>query len=107
MKSPCLYPAWYDEWDDWLTEYAEKNGVEYLNAIPRMEEMGIDLNTDTYDGGIHLNVYGVEKYTRWFGAWLSERVELEDERNDLVTASRYGALATRYEWQKTEGGRGA
>ena len=107
VKSPCLYPAWYDEWDEWLTEYAQKNGVEYLNAIPHMEEMGIDLSTDTYDGGIHLNVFGVEKYTRWFGAWLSERVELKDERNDLVTASRYGALATRYERQKTEGGRGA
>jgi hypothetical protein len=72
-----------------------------------MEEMGIDLDEDTYDGGIHLNVYGVEKFTRWFGNWLTERVELEDQRTDLVIASRYGALATRYERQKTEGGNGA
>jgi len=107
VKSPCLYPAWYAEWDEWLERYAAERGVLYLNAIPFMEEMGLDMSTDTYDGGIHLNVFGAEKYTRWFGAWLSERVDLRDERNDLVTASRYGALISRYERQKTEGGHGA
>ena len=107
VKSPSLYPAWYEEWDQWLAAYAREQGVAYLNAIPYMEEMGIDLDEDTYDGGIHLNVYGVEKFTRWFGNWLTERVELEDQRTDLVIASRYGALATRYERQKTEGGNGA
>ena len=100
VKSPCLYPAWYDEWDEWLEAYAEANGVAYVNAIPLMEEMGIDLETDTYDGGIHLNVWGAEKYTRWLGKYLSERGLLEDRRQDPVTAARYGDLTRRYEQEK-------
>ena len=100
IKSPCLYPAWYDEWDEWLEQYAEDNGIEYVNAIRLMEEMGIDLDTDTYDGGIHLNVYGAEKYTRWLGAHLSERGLIEDERQDPVAAARYDDLTRRYEQEK-------
>ena len=100
VKSPCLYPAWYDEWDAWLTDYAEKNGVAYINAIPLMDQMGIDLTTDTYDGGIHLNVYGAEKYTRWLGAYLSERGLIEDQRLDPIAAARYSDLKERYEREK-------
>ena len=106
VKSPCLYPAWYDEWDAWLEEYARENGAEYINAIPLMDEMGIDLNTDTYDGGIHLNVYGAEKYTRWLGAHLQERGLIRDERNDPAAAARYDDMTRRYEQEKqrkTEG----
>ena len=100
VKSPCLYPAWYDEWDAWLTDYAERNGVAYINAIPLMDQMGIDLTTDTYDGGIHLNVYGAEKYTRWLGAYLSERGLIEDQRLDPIAAARYSDLKERYEREK-------
>ncbi len=104
IKSPCLYPAWYGEWDDWLTNYAEQNGVEYINAIPRMDEMGIDLATDTYDGGIHLNVFGAEKYTRWLGAHLKERGLIQDQRLDPVEAARYDDLSRRYEQEKQRKG---
>ena len=85
-------------------EYAEKNGVEYINAIPRMDEMGIDLATDTYDGGIHLNVFGAEKYTRWLGARLRERGLIEDQRLDPVEAARYDDLSRRYEQEKQRKG---
>ncbi len=100
VKSPCLYPAWYEEWDRWLADYAEEHGVEYVNAIPLMDEMGIDLATDTYDGGIHLNVFGAEKYTRWLGARLREQGLLEDQRQDPVIAARYDDLLERYEREK-------
>ena len=100
VKSPCLYPAWYEEWDAWLQDYADQNGVAYINAIPLMEEMGIDLSTDTYDGGIHLNVYGAEKYTRWLGAYLQERDLIEDQRLDPIVAARYSDLSQRFEQEK-------
>lgn len=100
VKSPCLYPAWYEEWDAWLEDYAERNGVEYIDAIPRMDEMGIDLDTDTYDGGIHLNVYGAEKYTRWLGEHLQSRGLIEDQRMDPIVAARYSELKERYEQEK-------
>ncbi len=100
VKSPCLYPAWYPEWDLWLADYAEQNRVEYINAIPLMEDMGIDLSTDTYDGGIHLNVYGAEKYTRWLGEHLKERGLIEDQRLDPVAAAQYSDLSERYAREK-------
>ena len=62
--------------------------------------MGIDLGEDTYDGGVHLNVFGAEKYTRWLGAHLSERGLLTDQRQDPVIAARYGDLVLRYEQEK-------
>ena len=100
VKSPCLYPAWYEAWDEWLEGYAREKGVEYINAIPLMDEMGIDLSADTYDGGIHLNVYGAEKYTRWLGEHLRERGLLEDQRQDPLIAARYDELSRRYEQEK-------
>ena len=100
VKSPCLYPAWYGEWDAWLEDYAAANGVDYVNAIPLMDRMGIDLDTDTYDGGIHLNVWGAEKYTRWLGAYLAERGLVEDRRQDPAAAARYARLTERYEQEK-------
>ena len=61
---------WYDEWNEQIEEYAEKNGVAYYNFIPECENIGIDWTTDTYDEGAHLNVYGAEKMTRYFGEIL-------------------------------------
>ena len=61
---------WYDEWNEQIEEYAEKNGVAYYNFIPECDNIGIDWTTDTYDEGAHLNVYGAEKMTRYFGEIL-------------------------------------
>ena len=66
--------------------------------------MGIDLKTDTYDGGIHLNVYGAEKYTRWLGQHLCDRGLVEDQRQDPVVAARYDDLGRRYEQEKQRRG---
>lgn len=75
IKSPTNSWAywWYDEWDEQVREYAEKNGLAYYNFIDKTEEIGIDYSTDTYDAGVHLNVYGAEKMTDYFGRILAER----------------------------------
>ena len=61
---------WYDEWNAQIEEYAKKNGLAYYNFIPECDNIGIDWTTDTYDEGAHLNVYGAEKMTRYFGEIL-------------------------------------
>ncbi len=47
---------WYDEWDEQIRTYADRHQLSYYNFIPQAEEIGIDWSTDTYDGGVHLNV---------------------------------------------------
>ena len=38
----------------------------------KQDEVGIDYSNDTYDGGLHLNLYGAEKMSRYFGKLLRE-----------------------------------
>ena len=73
---------WYDEWDAQIADYAAKNDLAYYNFIPLVEEIGIDWQTDTYDVGVHLNVFGAEKLTAYFGKILTERHGLADHRAD-------------------------
>lgn len=67
---------WYDEWDGQVREYAEEKGLAYYNFIGE-SEIGIDWSTDTYDAGVHLNVYGAEKMTDYFGKILKENHGLD------------------------------
>ena len=71
---------WYDEWDEQVAAYADANGLAYYNLIPKSEEIGLDMSTDTYDAGAHLNVYGAEKLTRYFGGILRDTHEIPDQR---------------------------
>ena len=82
IKSPSLYPHWYEEWDEQIEKYADENGLVYINYIDTMDEMGIDMSVDTYDGGLHLNLYGAEKLSLEFGRMLKENYDLADHRGD-------------------------
>lgn len=87
IKSPSVYPYWYPEWDEQMVEYAKANELTYINFLETAEEMGIDYSEDTYDGGLHLNLSGAEKFTNYFGGILSEDHELEDHRADPKLAA--------------------
>ncbi len=52
-----------------LAEY----GYALLNLEERMDEIGLDLNTDFYDDE-HLNIYGQEKLTEYLGSYLANEV---------------------------------
>ncbi len=82
MKAPSLYPVWYDQWEEQIRGYAEAHQLLYINCIPAIEEIGLDFNEDTYDGGLHMNVYGAEKLTRYLGRILQEGCGLKDLRGD-------------------------
>ena len=73
---------WYDEWEEQIVSWANEKGVDYYNFIPLDEEIGLDWNTDTYDGGVHLNVLGAEKLTSYFGKLLTEKYGFTDRRGD-------------------------
>ena len=87
---------WYDEWDAQIVDYAAQNGVSYYNFIPQAEAMGIDWKTDTYDAGEHLNVYGAEKLTSYFGAILQREHGLIDHREDAELAAVWAEKVNQY-----------
>ncbi|MCL1816783.1 MAG: SGNH/GDSL hydrolase family protein [Clostridiales bacterium] len=73
LKAPLLYPHWYDEWDAQIVDYASTHGLLYINALTELAEIGLDFTTDTYDGGLHLNLAGAEKFSKYLGTILSSR----------------------------------
>jgi hypothetical protein len=78
---------WYPEWDAQMVAYAEKNGLAYYSMIGKDEEIGLDWSRDTYDKGLHLNVYGAEKVTSYFGKILAENHGLTDHRGDSAISA--------------------
>ncbi len=99
MKAPSAYPVWVDPYEEQIEAFAEERGLLYLNTLEH-EEIGIDLSTDTYDGGLHLNVYGAEKVSRWLGPILSEECGLPDHRDDEELSRIYAEKLAAYEAEK-------
>ena len=73
---------WYDEWDEQIVKYAADNGLTYYNFIDETEQIGIDWSKDTYDEGVHLNVYGAMKLSEYFGEILAKNHNAPDRRAD-------------------------
>ena len=98
IKAPSLYPFWYDEWDQQICDYAEKYHLPYLNFLSedKLAATGIDFETDTYDGGLHLNVYGAEKLADWFGGYLKEKYGLQDRSQEPVLQAEWKDICARY-----------
>ena len=82
VKAPSVYPYWYSEYDEEMVTYAKKNGINYYNLVDKAEEIGIDYSTDTYDGGLHLNLAGSIKNSLYFGKILKETIDLNDFNGD-------------------------
>ena len=99
VKAPSLYPFWYDEWDQQICEFSEKFHVPYVNFLnaDKLEATGIDFETDTYDGGLHLNVYGAEKLADWFGGYLKERYDLQDRSQEPQLKAEWADICKRYD----------
>jgi len=87
MKAPSISPLWYDEWEAQIEEYANAHDLLYLNFLELVDEVGIDYDTDTYDGGLHLNLSGAEKLSGYFGQILQDTYGLTDHREDPETAA--------------------
>jgi len=87
IKAPSLYPHWYDEWDAQVVEYAEKYDLPYYNFLETADEIGVDFSTDTYDGGLHMNLSGAEKLSDYFGKILVENHNVPDRRTEESYAS--------------------
>lgn len=99
VKAPSLYPYWYDEWNTQIIEYAEKYNLPYVNFLDEdiMSRTGIDYQNDTYDGGLHMNLYGAEKLSTWLGNYLVQQYALEDRRDESELAAEWEEICSRYQ----------
>ena len=100
IKSASCYPYWFDEWDQQIKEYAEKNDLTYVNFLEHADETGIDYTTDTYDAGLHLNLSGAEKSSAWFGKILQQQSGSTDRRGDAELDAKWQEKIEFYESMK-------
>jgi len=89
VKAPSLAPQWYDGQNRQVSDYAKKHGLEYINFYELLEETGIDYETDTYDGGLHMNYSGAKKLSHYLGNYLKKYMEWEDHREDANLSKVY------------------
>lgn len=102
VKAPSVYPSWYEEWDEQMAVYAKENQIRYINFLDLQEEIGLDFQTDTYDGGLHLNLSGAEKLSKYFGNILREEYGLENHQEDSELSAVWREKVKFYEQMKTE-----
>ncbi|MFI3324899.1 MAG: SGNH/GDSL hydrolase family protein [Clostridia bacterium] len=103
IKAPSIYPYWYEQWDEQMVEYAAENELLYINFLDYVEEIGIDYQTDTYDSGLHLNVYGAEKMSDYFGEILQSEYGLENLSDDEEISNYWESLVESYYQERNEG----
>lgn len=101
VKAPSLYPYWYEEWDAQIASYAEEHGLKYYNFLDCVEDIGLDYQTDTYDGGLHLNVYGAEKLADYFGNILATECGIESRRGEEELERIWQEKTEAYNEEKT------
>lgn len=102
MKAPSMYPEWVEPYEEQIREFADARGILYLNTLFYMEEIGLDLSLDTYDEGLHLNVYGAEKLSVWLGEKLKEQYGFTDFRGQSKLAEAYERRLEEYRQEKEE-----
>ena len=100
IKAPSLYPYWYPEWDEQVVDYANQKGLTYINFLDLIDEIGIDFTKDTYDAGLHMNLSGAEKLSRWLGEYLRQNYGLSDRRSEEALSQRWEEKTGRYEAEK-------
>lgn len=100
IKAPSLYPHWYDEWEEQIETYAMENELLYINFLELIDETGLDFSQDTYDGGLHLNLSGAEKVTKYLGRTLQEKFVLKDRRDEKELSEVWKKKTKDYELDK-------
>lgn len=105
IKAPTdswRYP-WHDEYEAKVQALAEQYGLSYYNFLNDADEIDLDWSTDTYDTGHHLNVWGAEKLTAYFGNILAKNYDLTDGRQNEALVAAWNKDIARYEAQKERG----
>lgn len=98
IKAPSLFPYWYEEWNNQILEYADRYDLTYINFLESINEIPLDFTVDTYDAGLHLNLSGAEKLSRYFGRILTEELGIiKGKASDTATKKYWEKQRTIYD----------
>ena len=73
--------TWCQEKHDDIETYALQNDLNYID-LNDDDNITIDWEKDSSDGGLHLNIYGAEKVGEYLANYIDENYDLPDHRND-------------------------
>jgi len=96
IKAPNLFPFWYEQWDEQIINFAEENNLLYINFLEYIDDIGLDFSVHTFNAGLHLNVFGAELMSRYFGEILVDEFGLPDRRGESDTAAVWNEMAEQY-----------
>ncbi len=71
---------------NYLGEYIESRGYTFIDFNEYTGDMGIDYSSDLYNRN-HLNLAGGEKFSQYFGSYLSDNYDFTDKRADIDYSS--------------------
>lgn len=75
--------AWNYEKHNIIKEYALKKNIPFLDLNTEKKQANIDWMTDTKDKGMHLNINGARKVTKYLEEYLQKKYTFIDHRNDI------------------------
>ena len=81
ISVPCPN-NWDMERHNAVAAWAKEHGIEYRDFNLETDEIGIDWQTDSKDGGDHLNHNGAAKFSSYFAGILCTKYDLPDHRDD-------------------------
>ncbi len=102
VKAPSVYPYWYEEYDAQIESYAAAHGLAFYNFLDVVEEIGIDYQVDTYDAGLHLNLSGAVKLSRYFADILADSHGIPDRSGEKEIAVEYDRKLRLYDEEAAE-----
>lgn len=81
---------------DYVGAVAKKYGYDYVNFQYHTNNIGIDFCRDFYNPG-HMNVFGQNKFTLYFGEYLNNKYDFSDTRIDSSTRQLWQESVENYD----------
>lgn len=66
-----------------MIDLIKKYGYDYVNFDNRLKDIGLDFKTDFYNGE-HTNVFGMEKFTKYFSKYVVDNYDVKNEHSDEI-----------------------
>ena len=81
--------SWSYDLSEKTQEFANNKGLDFIDLNLNYKDFGFDWNTDSADGGDHLNVYGAEKVSKYIGKIIQEKYNIPNRKQDLNCSAWY------------------